>query len=146
MMLLARRTDFLDVETREQGVQCRLLQTPPTPQPVVRPGAEVTGVQRLTASPTPPGILAMEQMIPQIPLYSFGRGRGAILIAQMYNHQLMEHYLQYQAHQAQQQQQYLEQQQQLQQFQQHQQQIDNELADLPELIPIQDNFEDIDED
>jgi hypothetical protein len=105
MRLLARRTDFLDVETRDQGVQCRLMQAPPTPpQPVARPGAEVAGVQRLTESPPPPGSLAGQQ-IPRISMYAFGRGRGAILIAQMYNHQLREHYLQYQAHQAQQQQQ-----------------------------------------
>jgi hypothetical protein len=106
MRLLARRTDFLDVETRDQGVQRRLMQAPPTPpQPVVRPGAEVAGVQRLTESPPPPRSLAGQQ-IPRISMYTFGRGRGAILIAQMYNHQLREHYLQYQAHQAQQQQQY----------------------------------------
>jgi hypothetical protein len=49
LRLLARRTDFLDVQTRDQGVQCRLVQAPPTPpQPVVRLEAEVAGVQRLT--------------------------------------------------------------------------------------------------
>jgi hypothetical protein len=119
------------------------MQAPPTPpQPVARPGAEVAGVQRLTESP-PPGSLAAQQ-IPQISMYAFGRGRGAILIAQRYNHQLREHYLQYQAHQAQQQQLYQEQQQQIQQFQQLQQLV-NELADLPELIPIQNNFEDMED-
>jgi hypothetical protein len=120
------------------------MQAPPTPpQPVARPEAEVAGVQRLTESPPPPGILAAQQ-IPQISMYAFGRGRGAILIAQRYNHQLREHFLQYHAHQAQQQQLYQQHQQQIQQFQEFQQFV-NELVDLPELIPIQNNLEDMED-
>jgi hypothetical protein len=133
-----RRTDFLDVRTRDQGVQCRLVQAPPTqPQPFARPGAEVTGVQRL-AQPLPPGSLAAQQ-IPQISMYAFGRGRGAILIAQRYNHQLREHFLRYHAHLEQQQQLHQQQNQQIHQYIQFQQSI-NELVDLPELISIQNNL------
>jgi hypothetical protein len=148
LRLLRRRTDFLDVQTRDQGVQCQLVRTPSmTPQLVVRPEAEVTGVQRL-AEPLPPGRLAAQQNIPQISMYAFGRGRGAILIAQRYNQQLRDHYLQYQEHL--QQQQFLQQQQhqQIFQYEQFQQDI-NELVDLPELIPIGDmegSLEDINED
>jgi hypothetical protein len=144
VLMLLMRTRFLDVETQEQGVDCRIIQTPLIPQTVVRPGAEVVGVQRPTTTPppqtqaTPSTVQGTQQPIPQIPLHSFGRGRGAIMIAQLYNHQLQQHYLEYQEQQAQQQQLYLQQQLQLQQ----QQQIS--LADLPELEPIgQDsNFED----
>jgi hypothetical protein len=143
MRVLLRRTDFLDVRTRDQGVQCRLVQAPPTPpQPVARPGAEVTGVQRL-AEPLPPGSLAAQQ-IPQISIYAFGRGRGAINIAMRYNHQLREHFLQYHANWQQQQQLHQQQNQELEQYLQFQQSI-NELVDLPELIPIQNNLEDMED-
>jgi hypothetical protein len=132
---------------------------------VVRPVTEVAGVQRISGSPTPPGRGPgqMPQTIPEIPMYAFGRGRGAVLIAQRYNIQMREHFLQYYAHltlqqQLQQQQEQLYQQQQqvvdqhqaqLQQFEEFQDSM-NQLvglpAGLPELIPIDSNFEDIDED
>jgi hypothetical protein len=98
----------------------------------------------------------MPQTIPEIPIYAFGRGRGAVLIAQRYNIQMREHFLQYYQHLELQQQLYQQQQQvvdqhqaQLQQFEEFQDSM-NQLvglpAGLPELIPIDSNFEDIDED
>jgi hypothetical protein len=137
ILVLLLRTRFLDVETREQGVECQLIQTTPVPQTVVRPQTGVGCVQRPTATPTPQlqtapsTVQGTQQPIPQIPLHSLGRGRGAIIMAQLYNYQLQRHFLEYQAQQ---------------QFQQQQQ---NSLADLPELIPIGDveeSLEDIDED
>jgi hypothetical protein len=138
MVILLLKTGFLDVGGRDQAIKCRLLQTPQVPHNFVRPRAEVVGVQRpVPQETTPPPVQGTQQSAPQIPLHSFGRGRGAIMIAQLYNHQLQEHFSQYQAQQTQQQQLYL------------QQQTQNSLADLPELEPIgqdDDNFEDINED
>jgi hypothetical protein len=87
----------------------------------------------------------MPQNIPQISMYAFGRGRGAILIAQRYNHQMREHFLQYYEHLALQQPIYQQNQQQMQQFEEFQDSV-NELVGLPELIPIEDSLENIDED
>jgi hypothetical protein len=139
LRLLCRRTDFLDVRTRDQGVQCRIVQAPSTQQQAAaRPEAEVVGIQRL-AEPLPPGRWTASQ-IPQISLYAFGKGRGEIHIAMRYNQQMREHFLQYNANFAQQQALYQQQGQLVGQNLQFQQEMD-ELVNLPELIPIQNNFE-----
>jgi hypothetical protein len=98
LRLLERRTNFLDVLTRDTWVQCNMeraqvARETPTAL-VVRPVTEVAGVQRISGSPTPPGRGPgqMPQTIPEIPMYAFGRGRGAVLIAQRYNIQMREHF------------------------------------------------------
>jgi hypothetical protein len=99
---------------------------------------------RITTTTGKMAAAQMPQIIPQISMYAFGRGRGAILIAQRYNHQMREHFLQYYEHLATTTI-YQQHQQQIQQYEQFQDSV-NELVGLPELIPIEDNFENIDED
>jgi hypothetical protein len=102
----------------------------------------VTGIQRL-AEPLPRGNWTAPQ-IPQISIYAFGRGRGEINIAMRYNHRLREHFLQYNANLAQQQLLHQQQGQLIGQYVQFQQDM-NELVNLPELIPIQNNLEDMED-
>jgi hypothetical protein len=139
------------VQTHDQGVQCRIVQPQSTQQQTAaRPEAEVMGIQRVTGPPLPPGRWPayMPQVIPQIPIYAFGRGRGAMLITERYNVQMREHFLQYYEHLALQQQMFQQNQLTTQQYDQFQDAM-NELVELPELISIGDvdeSLEDIDED